>query len=113
MYAYIHMHIHVHTGKGLTSLMVSIRDVCKPVEQWQCGGVPLTMMMNMERRKGCVLCARMTGHAHRWMHACMLILPLHQNNACAYVRVCVCPSQHRHAHTHTHARTNTHTHTGR
>jgi hypothetical protein len=32
--------------------MVSITDVCGPVSQWKCGGVPLTMMMNMEKRKG-------------------------------------------------------------
>lgn len=32
--------------------MVSIRGVCGPIEEWQCGGIPLTMMMCMERRKG-------------------------------------------------------------
>jgi pyrophosphate--fructose-6-phosphate 1-phosphotransferase len=41
-------------GKGLTSLMVSITGICGPVEQWNCGGVPLTMMMNMEKRHGYV-----------------------------------------------------------
>lgn len=39
-------------GQGLTALMVSIRGVCGPIEQWECGGVPLTMMMCIERRKG-------------------------------------------------------------
>jgi diphosphate-dependent phosphofructokinase len=39
-------------GKGLNSLMVSITGVTGPVDTWRCGGVPLTMMMNMERRKG-------------------------------------------------------------
>lgn len=32
--------------------MCSIRGVCGPIEQWECGGVPLTMMMCIERRKG-------------------------------------------------------------
>lgn len=32
--------------------MVSITGVCGPVEDWKCGGVPLTMMMNMEKRHG-------------------------------------------------------------
>ena len=30
----------------------SVRKLTKPAKDWQCGGVPLTMMMNMERRKG-------------------------------------------------------------
>lgn len=34
--------------------MVSITDVTGPVEKWRCGGVPLTMMMNMEKRHGWV-----------------------------------------------------------
>ncbi len=30
----------------------SVRKLTKKATQWECGGVPLTMMMNMERRKG-------------------------------------------------------------
>ena len=30
----------------------SVRKLTKKAKDWQCGGVPLTMMMNMERRKG-------------------------------------------------------------
>jgi len=30
----------------------SVRKLTKKATDWQCGGVPLTMMMNMERRKG-------------------------------------------------------------
>ena len=30
----------------------SVRKLTKNAKDWQCGGVPLTMMMNMERRKG-------------------------------------------------------------
>ncbi|MDR1951982.1 MAG: diphosphate--fructose-6-phosphate 1-phosphotransferase [Elusimicrobiota bacterium] len=37
---------------GLTSYISSIRNLVKPPKQWICGGVPITMMMNIERRKG-------------------------------------------------------------
>lgn len=37
---------------GLTGYLSSVRNLAKPVEQWVAGGVPLTMMMNMERRHG-------------------------------------------------------------
>ncbi len=30
----------------------SVRKLTKKTQQWECGGVPLTMMMNIERRKG-------------------------------------------------------------
>ncbi len=30
----------------------SVRKLTRPAKNWECGGVPLTMMMNMERRKG-------------------------------------------------------------
>lgn len=30
----------------------SIKNLVKKPQDWQCGGIPLTMMMNMERRKG-------------------------------------------------------------
>ncbi|MBR3631544.1 MAG: diphosphate--fructose-6-phosphate 1-phosphotransferase [Elusimicrobiaceae bacterium] len=35
-----------------TGYLSSVRKLTKKATQWECGGVPLTMMMNMERRKG-------------------------------------------------------------
>jgi len=37
---------------GLSGYLSSVRRLTKPASQWECGGVPLTMMMNIERRKG-------------------------------------------------------------
>ena len=37
---------------GLTGYLSSVRKLVKNPAQWECGGVPLTMMMNIERRKG-------------------------------------------------------------
>ena len=37
---------------GLTGYLASVRDLLKPAALWKCGGVPLTMMMNLERRHG-------------------------------------------------------------
>ncbi len=37
---------------GLTGYLSSIRNLLKPATQWKAGGVPLTMMMNLERRHG-------------------------------------------------------------
>lgn len=37
---------------GKTGYMASVRRLCRPASEWVAGGVPLTMMMNMERRKG-------------------------------------------------------------
>jgi pyrophosphate--fructose-6-phosphate 1-phosphotransferase len=37
---------------GLTGYLSSVRDLEKPASQWRAGGIPLTMMMNMERRHG-------------------------------------------------------------
>lgn len=37
---------------GLTGYLSSVRNLTKPADQWIAGGVPLTMMMNMERRHG-------------------------------------------------------------
>ncbi|HUO58291.1 MAG TPA: diphosphate--fructose-6-phosphate 1-phosphotransferase [bacterium] len=37
---------------GLTGYLSSARDLLKPAAQWKAGGVPLTMMMNVERRHG-------------------------------------------------------------
>jgi pyrophosphate--fructose-6-phosphate 1-phosphotransferase len=39
-------------GSGLTGYLSSVRHLLKPAEQWLAGGVPLTMMMNIERRHG-------------------------------------------------------------
>ena len=32
--------------------MSSVRDLIKPSSEWRCGGIPITMMMNIERRNG-------------------------------------------------------------
>lgn len=37
---------------GFTGYMSSVRNLTKKPSQWLSGGVPLTMMMNIERRKG-------------------------------------------------------------
>ncbi len=37
---------------GLTGYTVSIQNLTKPADQWIAGGVPVTMMLNMEVRKG-------------------------------------------------------------
>jgi pyrophosphate--fructose-6-phosphate 1-phosphotransferase len=37
---------------GLTGYLSSVRNLAKPTKQWECGGIPLTMMMNVERRHG-------------------------------------------------------------
>ncbi len=37
---------------GLTGYLSSVRNLTKPANQWIAGGVPLTMMMNMEKRHG-------------------------------------------------------------
>lgn len=39
-------------GHGHTGMMACIRGLYKPVEEWQVTGMPLTHMMNVERRKG-------------------------------------------------------------
>lgn len=37
---------------NLTGYISSVRNLTKNPGQWECGGIPLTMMMNIERRKG-------------------------------------------------------------
>jgi pyrophosphate--fructose-6-phosphate 1-phosphotransferase len=37
---------------GLSGYISSVRKLVKQPRQWECGGAPLTMMMNIERRKG-------------------------------------------------------------
>ena len=37
---------------SLTGYISSVKNLLKSPENWECGGVPLTMMMNIERRKG-------------------------------------------------------------
>jgi len=39
-------------SEGKTGYMSSIRNTTAPAEEWIAGGVPVTMMMNMERRHG-------------------------------------------------------------
>jgi diphosphate-dependent phosphofructokinase len=37
---------------GLTGYISSIRNLAQPASEWRAGGVPLTMLMNMEQRHG-------------------------------------------------------------
>ncbi|MGN1125336.1 MAG: diphosphate--fructose-6-phosphate 1-phosphotransferase [Candidatus Gastranaerophilaceae bacterium] len=37
---------------GLTGYLSSVKNLTKPAKEWVAGGVPLTMMMNMEKRHG-------------------------------------------------------------
>ncbi len=39
-------------GSGKTGYMASVTNTYKPTSEWECGGVPITMMMNIERRHG-------------------------------------------------------------
>ena len=39
-------------AEGKTGYMALVRNLTKPAEEWIAGGVPITMMMNMERRNG-------------------------------------------------------------
>lgn len=39
-------------NSGLTGYMSSVRNLTEPSENWIAGGIPITMMMNMEKRKG-------------------------------------------------------------
>ena len=37
---------------GKTGYMASVRNTTAPAHEWIAGGIPITMMMNMERRHG-------------------------------------------------------------
>ena len=37
---------------GQTGLISSVTNLTAPVSEWKCGGVPITMMCNMEKRHG-------------------------------------------------------------
>lgn len=37
---------------GVTGYMASVRNLTEPSDKWIAGGIPITMMMNMERRRG-------------------------------------------------------------
>ena len=39
-------------GAGCTGYMSSVRNTMKPAAEWIAGGIPITMMLNMERRHG-------------------------------------------------------------
>jgi pyrophosphate--fructose-6-phosphate 1-phosphotransferase len=39
-------------ASGLTGYLSSVRNIAKPASEWTAGGIPLTMMMNMEQRHG-------------------------------------------------------------
>lgn len=40
------------TAAGKSGYMAAVQNLHRPASEWQAGGIPLTMMMNMERRKG-------------------------------------------------------------
>lgn len=40
------------TANGKTGYMSSVQNTNKPADEWICGGIPITMMMNIERRHG-------------------------------------------------------------
>jgi pyrophosphate--fructose-6-phosphate 1-phosphotransferase len=42
----------VLVANGFSSYLSSIRNLASPASEWIAGGIPLTMMMNMERRHG-------------------------------------------------------------
>jgi diphosphate-dependent phosphofructokinase len=42
----------VLASEGKTGYMASVRNLTAPAEKWIAGGVPITMMMNMEKRHG-------------------------------------------------------------
>ena len=39
-------------GAKKTGYMASVKNLSKPAAEWEAGGVPVTMMMNIERRHG-------------------------------------------------------------
>jgi len=39
-------------ANGLTGYIASVRNLAEPALKWQAGGIPLTMMMNLEQRHG-------------------------------------------------------------
>lgn len=39
-------------ANGLTGYLSSVRNLAQPADKWVAGGIPLTMMMNMEQRHG-------------------------------------------------------------
>jgi diphosphate-dependent phosphofructokinase len=39
-------------GEGKSGYISSVRNLTRPADQWIAGGIPLTMMMNLERRHG-------------------------------------------------------------
>jgi len=39
-------------ANGMTGYMAVIKNTVAPADEWQAGGVPITMMLNMERRNG-------------------------------------------------------------
>jgi pyrophosphate--fructose-6-phosphate 1-phosphotransferase len=39
-------------ASGLTGYISSVKNLVAPADKWTAGGIPLTMMMNMEKRHG-------------------------------------------------------------
>ncbi|MCK4798862.1 MAG: diphosphate--fructose-6-phosphate 1-phosphotransferase, partial [Spirochaetes bacterium] len=37
---------------GLSGYMASVKNLFNPIVEWKAGGLPITMMMNMEQRHG-------------------------------------------------------------
>ncbi len=44
--------VFVLIANGLTGYMASVKNLAQPAEQWVAGGIPITMMMNLEQRHG-------------------------------------------------------------
>ncbi|MBR4426752.1 MAG: diphosphate--fructose-6-phosphate 1-phosphotransferase, partial [Spirochaetales bacterium] len=39
-------------GANMSGYLSSITELSKPADEWKAGGIPITMMMNMEQRHG-------------------------------------------------------------
>ncbi len=39
-------------ANGVTGYLASVRNLARPAERWTAGGIPITMMMNLEQRHG-------------------------------------------------------------
>ncbi len=42
----------VLVNSGMTGYMTSVTNLAQPVQEWEAGGIPITMLMKMEERKG-------------------------------------------------------------
>merc|ERR1711907_835926 len=39
-------------ARKVNGYMARVSNLCKPVDEWSCGAIPITMLMNMEIRHG-------------------------------------------------------------